>query len=84
MMKNKTLLGISYSTCPNVYVNKHILCLTYLRVTTKGRYNVRNRNLRITFPIGTHILTLKKPNAQIEKGAEQILHAVAKFHYNIK
>ena len=34
--KNKTLLCISYSTCPTVNVNKHLSCLTYGRVPTKG------------------------------------------------
>ena len=47
MLKNKTLLCISYSTCPTVYVNRHLSCLTYGRVPTKGRNYVRTRNLRI-------------------------------------
>ena len=47
MLKNKTVLCISYSTCPTVYVNKHLSCLTYGRVPTKGRNYVGNRNLRI-------------------------------------
>ena len=47
MLKNKTLLCTSYSTCP-VYVNKHLSCLTYGRLPTKGRNNVGARNLRIT------------------------------------
>ena len=49
MLKNKTLLCISYSTCPTVYVNKHLSCLTYGRVPTKGRNYVGTRNLRISF-----------------------------------
>ena len=47
MLKNKTLLCISYSTCPIVYVNKHLSYLTYGRVSTKGRNSVGTRNLRI-------------------------------------
>lgn len=38
MLKKLTLLCILYSTCPRVYVNKHLLCPTYGRVPTKG-YN---------------------------------------------
>ena len=33
MLKYKTLLCISYSICPAVYVNKHLSCFTYRRVT---------------------------------------------------
>ena len=35
------------STCPTVYVNKHLLYLTYGRIPTKGRYSVGTWNLRI-------------------------------------
>ena len=45
--KNNTLLCISCSTCPTVYVNKHLSYLTYGRVQTKGRNYVGTRNLRI-------------------------------------
>ena len=38
MLKNKTLLNISHSTCPTVYVNKHVSLTEALRVPTKG-YN---------------------------------------------
>ena len=34
--KNFATLYISYSTCSTEYVNKHISCLTYERVPTKG------------------------------------------------
>ena len=47
MLKIKTLLCISYSTCPTVYFNKHLSCLTYGRVPTKGRNYIGTRNLRI-------------------------------------
>ena len=47
MLKNKTLLCISYCTCPTVNVNKHLSRLTYGRVPTKGRNYVGTRNLRI-------------------------------------
>ena len=47
MLKKKTLLCISYSTCPTFYVNKHLSCLINGRVPTKGRNYVRTRNLRI-------------------------------------
>ena len=47
MLENETFLYISYSTCPTVYVNTHLSCLTYGRVSTKGRYYVGTRNLRI-------------------------------------
>ena len=36
MLKNKTFLCISYSTCPTVNVKKHLSCPTYGRVPTKG------------------------------------------------
>ena len=39
MLKNKTLLCISYRTCPTVSVNTHLACLTYGRVPTKRRNN---------------------------------------------
>ena len=47
MLKDKSLLCISYSTCPTVYVNKHLSCLTYGKVPTKGRNYVGTRNLRV-------------------------------------
>ena len=47
MLRNETLLCFSSSTCPTVYVNKHLSCLTYEREPTKGRNYVGTRNLRI-------------------------------------
>ena len=47
MLKNKTILCISLSTCPTVHVNKHLSCFTYGRVPTKGRNYDGTRNLRI-------------------------------------
>ena len=48
MLKHYTLLCIAYSTCPTVYVNKHLLCLTHGRlIPTKGRNSVGTRKLRI-------------------------------------
>ena len=50
MLENETFLYISYSTCPTVYVNTHLSCLTYGRVPTKGRNYVGTRNLHICCP----------------------------------
>ena len=47
--KNNSLLCISCSTYLTVYVNKHLSCLTYGRVQTKGRNYVGTRNLRIAW-----------------------------------
>ena len=53
----KGLMCISYSTCPTVYVNKHLSSLTYGRVPTKGRNYFGTRNLRISISHGfdTHV-----------------------------
>ena len=40
-------MHLIYSTCPTVYVNKHLSCLTYGRVPTKGCNYIRTQNLRI-------------------------------------
>ena len=47
MLKIKTSLCTSYSTCPTVHVKKHLSCLTYGRVPTKRRNYVETRNFRI-------------------------------------
>ena len=47
MLKNKTLLCISLSTCPTVHVNKHLLSLTDGRVPTRGSNYDGTRHLRI-------------------------------------
>ena len=41
MLKYKTELCIPYSSCPTVYVNIHLSCLTYGRIPTKGRKYVK-------------------------------------------
>ena len=51
MLKYETLLCIPYSTCPTVYVNKHLSCLTYGRVPRDGSNYVGTRNLRIVILI---------------------------------
>ena len=53
MLKNKTLLCISYSTCPTVSINNHLSCLTYARVPTKGCNNVGTHNLHISTKLDT-------------------------------
>ena len=45
MLKNKTLLCISNSTCHTVYANKHISCLIYGRVLTKASNYVGTWNV---------------------------------------
>ena len=47
MLKDRTLLCISCSICPNIYVNKHLSRLTYGRVRAKGSNYVVARNRRI-------------------------------------
>ena len=51
MLKDRTLLCISYSICPTIYVNKHLSRLTYGRAPAKGSNPVVTRNRRIGLPI---------------------------------
>ena len=72
MLENKTLLCISYNTCPIVYVNKNLSCLTYGRVLTKGRNYVGSQNLRIEMNwfekyAFYFIITLKKVDVHFVK-----------------
>ena len=48
MLKDRTLLYISCSICPTIYVNKHLSRLIYGRAPTKGSKPVVTRNRRIS------------------------------------
>ena len=48
MLLDKTLLRISCSSCPTIYVNKHLSRLTYRRAPTKGSNPIITRNQHIT------------------------------------
>ena len=82
------LLCTSYSTCPTVYVNKNLSCLTYGRVLTKGRNYVGTRNFRIAYQlhgdrivVGT-VRTTDSPIALIHpiffkrKGTYDLIHVI--------
>ena len=47
ILKNKTLLYVSCSICPTIYVNIHLSRLTYRRAPAKGSNPVLTRNRRI-------------------------------------
>ena len=49
MLKKRTLLCISCSICPTIYVNKHLSRLNYRRAPAKGSNPVVTRNRRIPF-----------------------------------
>ena len=49
MSKDRTLICISCSICPTIYVNKHLSRLTYGRAPAKGSNPVVTRNRRIIF-----------------------------------
>ena len=62
MLRNETLLCFSSSTCPTVYVNKHLSCLTYERVPSKGRNYVGTRNFRFEITLNNiKISTISYP-----------------------
>lgn len=64
MLKDGTLLRISYRTCPTIYVNKPLLRLTYGRAPTRESNPVVTQNRRI----GVNLLFLLKiPNVLIKK-----------------
>ena len=48
MLKDKTLLCISCSICPTIYLNKHLSRLTYGRSPAKGSSPIVTRNRHIT------------------------------------
>ena len=81
ILKNNTLLCISYSTCPTVYVNRYLLCLTFGRGPTKGRNNVGIRNLRIRHYLQEHRIVLAICASYFWNRIPKISSAISKAKY---
>ena len=76
MLKDGTLLRISYRTCPTIYVNRLLLRLTYERAPTKESNPVVTRNWRIGV---NHLFLLKIPNVLIEMSVISLNFTISTF-----